>query len=181
MSVCRFSLHEKRGDDYPFAVETGRRQDVLHGYLLTWPTAKTFASKLKQMDHIEGACIYALLDIGCMCEDGCICDLGFNPRLPHKSLYRRSEITATGEGLQAPVQAYIYHQSFPKPMKNVIDYPNGDWMEVALAAGVCSVCSLPVAYSHLQNACCLFSSLACCCSQYRDSYARDGSKKPKKT
>ena len=67
---------------------------------------------------------------------GCICDLGFNAKRPHKSLYRRSQITATGEGLEAPVQAYIYHQGFPKSMKNVIHYPNGDWMEVVLNADV---------------------------------------------
>ena len=58
MHVCRrFSLHEKRGDDYPFAVETGQDHDVLHGYLLTWPSAKVFAFKLKKMDRIEGACV----------------------------------------------------------------------------------------------------------------------------
>ena len=69
--------------------------------------------------------------------------LGFNLKLPYKSLYRRSEITATGDGLEDPVQAYIYHQGLPKSTKNIINYPNGDWMEVILAYVnvVLAVCS----------------------------------------
>ena len=97
-------------------------------YVSARPQAQTLPCKSLRVatTHAPAYTIFYLIDI----NDHVIHAPGFRSSSPLSGLYRRDVIDATGKGLSADVKAYIYHQTFPKETKDIINFPNGDWMEV---------------------------------------------------
>lgn len=111
--VHGFVLFQSSGVNYPFACQTGRTEDVLHGRLISWEGEAMFRRKLLQADEIEG----------------------YNEKDPNYGEYRRTIIevsvdvdTDSDHGTVAikTVPAYIYFQDAPLKARRI---DSGDWLQ----------------------------------------------------
>mmetsp|Transcript_30672 Transcript_30672/g.55640 ORF Transcript_30672/g.55640 Transcript_30672/m.55640 type:complete len:621 (+) Transcript_30672:17-1879(+) len=103
-----FKLYQHSSKTYPFVVQTGNLRDVVIGTLLQWPDSRTAQVALNRCDRIEGC----------------------NPKKPEMSLYQRCVVEAdisVNEESKA-VSAWIYYQSLPTDLANVVCIKGGDWL-----------------------------------------------------
>lgn len=114
-----FRLYQQRDYFYPFTKRTGKVEDVVQGYLLTWPgDAPKFKDNLQRCDMIEG---YNEQDV----------NSGLYVRTIVKAyMTEGEEKKAHAKGLTSPMRAYIYHQNASEAtVAESTYYPKGDWFE----------------------------------------------------
>ncbi|CAE7572638.1 CARNS1, partial [Symbiodinium necroappetens] len=102
---------------YPFAVRTGKDDDVIVGTVIQWPSAAAAKEQIASCNQIEG----------------------FRASQPEAGLYRRALVKAQLKDSTAPpLDALMYHQIWPSEMLRAVkEFPDGDWLAGAVPNGRC--------------------------------------------
>ena len=124
-TVTGFALKQHPALKYPYAVKTGRPDDVVHGAVLCWGDDDTFYDRLQVCDLIEG----------------------YNWQRPDAGLYQRAQVSAltagpgcAGSDTQASPggqQVYMYYQQNPGDghQRSSITVADGDWLAMLKSRG----------------------------------------------
>eukprot|EP00929_Paragymnodinium_shiwhaense_P003428 TRINITY_DN103937_c0_g1_i1.p1 TRINITY_DN103937_c0_g1~~TRINITY_DN103937_c0_g1_i1.p1 ORF type:complete len:341 (+),score=61.13 TRINITY_DN103937_c0_g1_i1:96-1118(+) len=105
-TVRGYRLYQEKHLPYPFAVHTGREEDVLVGTLLQWPSTKRAEDGLRRCNRIEG----------------------FNPARPTAGWYLRAEVEAELPDDCGTFPAFIYHKRL-QANADVLFFPSGNWFD----------------------------------------------------
>jgi len=123
--VYGFKMFQCKKLNYPFALRTGNKHDVIVGRFVTFHDANVFNHKLMeadkiehydatQPDHEENAYVRDIVDVELV--------------EPHHRI-REEFFGAANDDLSAK-QAIIYYQrSGVSPMAQCVEIPNGDWLD----------------------------------------------------
>lgn len=115
--VRGFRLYQDPRLTYPFAVRTGKDDDVIVGTVIQWPSAAAAKEQIASCNQIEG----------------------FRASQPEAGLYRRALVQAQLKDSTAPpLAALMYHQIWPSEMLRAVkEFPDGDWLAGAVPNGRC--------------------------------------------